>query len=317
MVNDSIHNFQQTTSHILMIRPVRFAFNEQTAESNAFQDATATEDPETVQSKALREFDMMVDNLRGFGIDVIVIEDTPDPHTPDAIFPNNWISFHQVGNGTVYLYPMQAHNRRLERRMDILEILKRRFHISQIVDLSHFESEDKFLEGTGSLVLDRDYRIAYACLSPRTHEEIIKEFAQKMDYRVVSFHATDEHNKPIYHTNVIMCIGEQFAVICLECIQDEKERYHVRKTLEETNKEIIELSIEQVNRFAGNMLQLRSRKGERLLVMSTQAYQALLPDQLRRLEKYTQITYTNLNTIERNGGGSARCMIAEVHLASL
>ncbi|MDJ1481014.1 arginine deiminase-related protein [Cytophagaceae bacterium YF14B1] len=317
MTNDSIHNFQQTTSHILMIRPVRFAFNEQTAESNAFQDATATEDPETIQSKALREFDMMVDNLRGFGIDVTVIEDTPDPHTPDAIFPNNWISFHQAGNGTIYLYPMQAHNRRLERRMDIIEILKRRFHISQIVDLSHFESEDKFLEGTGSLVLDRDYRIAYACLSPRTHEELLKEFAQKMDYRVVSFHATDEHNKPIYHTNVIMCIGEQFAVICLECIQDEKERYHVRKTLEETNKEIIELSIEQVNRFAGNMLQLRTRKGERLLVMSSQAYQALLPDQLRRLEKYTQITYTNLNTIERNGGGSARCMIAEVHLAPL
>ncbi|MDJ1469186.1 arginine deiminase-related protein [Cytophagaceae bacterium DM2B3-1] len=317
MTNDSIHNFQQTTSHILMIRPVRFAFNEQTAESNAFQDATATEDPETIQSKALREFDMMVDNLRGFGIDVTVIEDTPDPHTPDAIFPNNWISFHQAGSGTIYLYPMQAHNRRLERRMDIIEILKRRFHISQIVDLSHFESEDKFLEGTGSLVLDRDYRIAYACLSPRTHEELLKEFAQKMDYRVVSFHATDEHNKPIYHTNVIMCIGEQFAVICLECIQDEKERYHVRKTLEETNKEIIELSIEQVNRFAGNMLQLRSRKGERLLVMSTQAYQALLPDQLRRLEKYTQITYTNLNTIERNGGGSARCMIAEVHLSPL
>ncbi|MDJ1505984.1 citrulline utilization hydrolase CtlX [Xanthocytophaga agilis] len=317
MANDSIHNFQQTTSHILMIRPVRFAFNEQTAESNAFQDATATEDPETVQSKALREFDMMVDNLRGFGIDVTIIEDTPDPHTPDAIFPNNWISFHQTGNGTVYLYPMQAHNRRLERRMDIIEMLKRRYHISQIVDLSHFESEDKFLEGTGSLVLDRDYRIAYACLSPRTHEELLKEFAQKMDYRVVSFHATDEHNKPIYHTNVIMCIGEQFAVICLECIQDEKERYHVRKTLEETNKEIIELSIEQVNRFAGNMLQLRTRKGERLLVMSSQAYQALLPDQLRRLEKYTQITYTNLNTIERNGGGSARCMIAEVHLAPL
>lgn len=317
MTNSSIHNVQQTTSHILMIRPVRFAFNEQTAESNAFQDATIAEDAETVQAKALREFDRMVESLRGFGIDVTVIEDTPDPHTPDAIFPNNWISFHQHSNGTVYLYPMQAHNRRLERRMDIIEALKRRFHISKIVDLSHYESENKFLEGTGSLVLDRDFRIAYACLSPRTHEELLKDFAQKMDYRVVAFHATDEQNRPIYHTNVIMCIGEQFAVICLECIHDEKERYHVQKTLEETNKDIIELSIEQVHRFAGNMLQLRTKKGDKLLVMSTQAYYALLPDQLRRLEKYTQITYFDLLTIERNGGGSARCMIAEVHLPQL
>jgi hypothetical protein len=313
----STHTFEQTTSHILMIRPVRFAFNEQTADSNAFQDTTARQEAEAVQEKALREFDVMVENLRGFGIDVIVIEDTPDPHTPDAVFPNNWISFHRHGNGTVYLYPMQAHNRRLERRSDIVELLKRRFHISQIVDLSHYEADQKFLEGTGSLVLDRDYRIAYACLSPRTHEELLKEFAQKLDYELVAFHAVDEQHRAIYHTNVIMCVGELFAIVCLECIPDENERNLVRTTLQKTNKDVIEISIEQVHRFAGNMLQLRSRRGDRLLVMSSQAYHALLPDQIRRLEKYTQITYSDLSTIERNGGGSARCMIAEVHLPEL
>jgi len=317
MFNSSTHTFEQTTSHILMIRPVRFAFNEQTAASNAFQDPTALEAAEAAQAKALREFDAMADNLRGLGIDVIVIEDTPEPHTPDAIFPNNWISFHQHGDGTVYLYPMQAPNRRLERRSDIIELLKRRFRISKVVDLSAYEAENKFLEGTGSMVLDRDYRIAYACLSPRTDAELLAEFAGKMDYRVVAFHATDEQQKPIYHTNVIMCIGERFAVICLDCITNEKERSHVKQTLTETNKEIIEISIDQVYRFAGNMLQLRTQSGEGLLVMSSQAYYALQPDQLRRLEKYTQITYSDLLTIERNGGGSARCMIAEIHLPEL
>ncbi len=317
MLPYSTHTFEQTTSHILMIRPVRFAFNEQTAASNAFQDPTALPEAETVQEKALREFDVMVENLRGLGIDITIVEDTPDPHTPDAIFPNNWISFHRHGNGTVYLYPMQAHNRRLERRSDIIELLKRKFHISKIVDLSHYETENKFLEGTGSLVLDRDYRVAYACLSPRTDAELLNEFAQKMDYRVVSFHATDEQQTPIYHTNVIMCVGERFVVICLECIADEAERKQVERMLQETNKEVIEISIDQVHRFAGNMLQLRIRRGEGLLVMSSQAYYALLPDQIRKLEKYTQITYSDLATIERNGGGSARCMIAEIHLPAL
>jgi hypothetical protein len=297
-----------------MIRPVRFAFNEQTADSNAFQDPAAREAAETVQQKAVREFDAMVDNLRGFGVDVTVIEDTPDPHTPDAVFPNNWVSFHRIGDGTVYLYPMQAPNRRLERRTDILEMLQQRFQISKTVDLSHYEAQNRFLEGTGSMVLDRDYRIAYACLSPRTDDALLREFAEKMDYDVVAFHATDEQGKPIYHTNVIMCVGERFAVVCLECIADETERTAVRKALEDSNKEIVEISIEQVNRFAGNMLQVRNRRNDRLLVMSSQAYHALLPHQLQQLEKYTQITYSDLTTIERNGGGSARCMMAEIHL---
>lgn len=307
----------QTTSHILMIRPVRFAFNEQTASSNAFQNPMALQEAADTQAKALREFDEMVDELRGSGVDVIVVEDTEDPHTPDAIFPNNWISFHLLGGGTVCLYPMQAPNRRLERRTDILELLRKRFKISQVVDFSHYESENKFLEGTGSLVLDRDFRVAYACLSPRTDADLLKEFGEKMDFRIVSFHATDEENKPIYHTNVVMCIGERFAVVCLDCIRDEKERERVRTTLEQSRKEVIEISIEQLYRFAGNMLQLRTKRGEGLLVMSAQAYNSLLPDQLRRLEKYTQITYSDIQTIERNGGGSARCMIAEIHLPEL
>lgn len=301
----------QTTSHILMIRPVRFAFNEQTAESNAFQDpkaATAV----AVQEQALLEFDRMAEGLRNMGIDVMVLEDTPEPHTPDSIFPNNWVSFH--ADGTVCLYPMQAPNRRLERRKDIIDELGKKFAVSRTIDFSSHEAEEKFLEGTGSLVLDRVNKIAYACLSPRTDATLLKEFSEQMNYRIVSFTATDEHAKPIYHTNVIMMLGDHFAVICLESIIHDDERTLVRKTLEATGKQIIEISLEQLTRFAGNMLQLQNRQGEKVLVLSTQAYRSLLPEQLQQLEKYSHVFYSDLSTIERNGGGSARCMIAEVHL---
>ncbi len=302
----------QTTSHILMIRPVRFAFNEQTAESNAFQDPTAREAAEAAQDEALKEFDAMVENLRGHGIDVTVVTDTPEPHTPDAIFPNNWVSFHD--NGTICLYPMQAPNRRLERREDIIEQLKRNFQVEMVLDFSDYEQCNKFLEGTGSMVLDRVNRIAYACLSPRTDAEVLKDFGSKLGYQIVSFTATDEKGKHIYHTNVVMSIGETFAVVCLECIRDEKERLFVQKTIANTDREVIAISIEQLQRFAGNMLQLRTKQGEGLLVLSTQAYRSLLPDQIQRLERHTNLIYHDLYTIERNGGGSARCMIAEVHL---
>ncbi len=304
----------QTTPYLLMIRPVRFAFNEQTAASNAFQDPAAQIEAETVQQKALNEFDAMVASLRGFGVDVTVVEDTPEPHTPDAIFPNNWISFHELNGGTVCLYPMQAPNRRPERRPDIIEQLKTRFRITHVLDFSAGENEGKHLEGTGSMVLDRDFRVAYACLSPRTDAGLLDEFARQMDYRTVSFHATDEQGKAIYHTNVVMCIAERFAVVCLDCIRDAGEREQVRRTLEASRKEIIEISIEQLYRFAGNMLQIRNVRREILLVMSAQAYQSLLPDQVRQLEKHTRIMSSDLQTIERNGGGSARCMIAEIHL---
>lgn len=304
----------QTTCYLLMIRPVRFAFNEQTAISNAFQNPAALLEAETAQEKALNEFDAMVGSLRGFGVDVTVIEDTPEPHTPDAVFPNNWVSFHELNGGTVCLYPMQAPNRRLERRVDIIEQIKGRFQIAHVLDFSTHEAEDRFLEGTGSMVLDRDFRVAYACLSPRTDAGLLSEFARKMDYRTVSFHATDEQGKPIYHTNVVMCVGERFAVVCLDCIRDAEEREQVRNTLESCRKEIIEISMDQLYRFAGNMLQIRNVRREILLVMSAQAYQALLPDQLRQLEKHTRVMSSDLQTIERNGGGSARCMIAEIHL---
>jgi hypothetical protein len=301
----------QTTSHILMIRPVRFAFNEQTAESNAFQDPEAAK-AVAVQEKALLEFDKMAEGLRNLGVDVTIIEDTPEPHTPDAIFPNNWVSFH--ANGIVCLYPMYAQNRRLERRHDIIEQLKKKFSVTNILDFTGYEDAQKFLEGTGSMVLDRINRIAYACISPRTDVEVLKEFSQKMNYRLVSFTATDDREKQIYHTNVVMSVGDKFAVICLESILDKIERNHVLETLNETGKDVIDISIDQLKRFAGNMLQVQNKDGEAILVMSTQAYRSLMPEQLRKLEKYNQMFYTDLSTIERNGGGSARCMIAEIYL---
>ena len=298
-----------------MIRPVRFAFNEQTAGNNAFQDPAALHAAEDVQVRALSEFDALVESLRSHGVDVTVVSDTPEPHTPDAIFPNNWVSFHD--NGTVCLYPMYAADRRLERRPELIEDLKKRFHVDMVLDFSDHEQSGKYLEGTGSMVLDRDNRIAYACLSPRTDAELLAEFSKTMQYRVVSFHALDHKGRAIYHTNVVMAVGTTFAVICLESVPNDAERANVKRTLEETGKEVIEISLEQLNRFAGNMLQLQTKSGEPLLVMSTQAYRALLPEQVQRLEKHTQLIYSDLYTIEQNGGGSARCMIAEVHLPNL
>jgi hypothetical protein len=303
----------QTTSHILMVRPVRFGFNEQTAESNAFQNQEAAAQlRETAQQSALREFDQMVNRLRTFGVDVLVVEDTPEPHTPDSIFPNNWISFHQ--DGTVCLYPMQAENRRLERSLQVFDNLKETFEIDNIIDFTNYERQGLFLEGTGSMVLDRENKIAYACLSPRTDETVFQDFANQMVYQMVTFHATDASGKEIYHTNVVMSIGDLFAVICLESIQDQKERDLVRHTLELSGKEVIEITMEQLNHFAGNMLQVINQEKESLLVMSTQAYQSLTLKQILALEKYASLVVSDLHTIETNGGGSARCMMAEVFL---
>lgn len=291
-----------------MIRPVNFGFNEQTAESNAFQSRSAEAD---VQNNALKEFDAFVALLRENGVDVTVIEDTPAPHTPDSIFPNNWISFHDDGN--IFLYPMQAENRRLERRTDLIDQIRSRFKVNDINNLSHYEAENKFLEGTGSMVLDRDNKIAYACLSPRTNLDVLSSFCLQTGYRPVYFHSTDKNGKEIYHTNVMMCVGSKFVVICLETITDETERDQVTNAIALTGKEMVEISFEQMNRFAGNMLQVKNDK-EELLVMSEQAYRALLPEQVQKLEKYCRILHSSLNTIESNGGGSARCMMAEIHL---
>ena len=307
---------QQATSNILMIRPVRFGFNEETAESNAFQDVKlATETKNIAQEKALKEFDAMTQWLKNIGVNVIIVEDRPEPHTPDSIFPNNWISFHQ--SGKVILYPMQAQNRRLERRLDIIETLKNQFQVEKIIDLSHFESQNKFLEGTGSLVLDRNHKIAYACLSPRTNIEVLKAFEQEMGYKIIPFRAVDGNLKPIYHTNVLMCIGDVFAVICLQAIPDLDERLMVKQCLENSGKHIIEISLAQMNSFAGNMLLILNKKGEKYLVMSTNAYESLTTLQRNTLDDYAQLVHFDLTTIEGNGGGSARCMMAEVHLPEL
>ncbi|MEA5458147.1 arginine deiminase-related protein [Arcicella sp. LKC2W] len=303
----------QTTSNILMIRPVNFGFNQETAESNAFQDAEfGKQNQDKAQQIALKEFDEMVEQLQKSGVNVIVIEDTAEPHTPDSIFPNNWISFH--GNGSVIMYPMQAENRRLERREDIIEQIGETFYINRRIDLSGSEAENKFLEGTGSMVLDRKYKIAYACLSPRTHEDILKEFSVQMNYEIVSFNAIDGSGKQIYHTNVVMCIGDMFAVICLEAIPDLDERLMVRNSLEQSGKRVVEITLQQMNQFAGNMLEVKSVKGDKILVMSSSAYHSLTTKQIDILDDYCTIHHFDLSMIEGNGGGSARCMMAEIHL---
>ena len=303
----------QTTSNILMIRPVNFAFNEQTAESNAFQDAKAKSLTNNItQEEALREFDAMVSQLRAAGVNVMVYDDTLEPHTPDSIFPNNWVSFHH--SGKVCLYPMQAENRRLERRSDIIDDLRTKFHVEVVLDFTHFEKENKFLEGTGSMVLDRMHRTSYACISPRTNPEVLDAWAKQMNYKLVKFTSVDTHSKEVYHTNVVMCIGDTFAVICLESISDLDERLAVKTTLENSGKNVIEISLEQMNQFAGNMLLVKSLKGHNLLVMSTSAYNSLSRSQILELEEYAVIQHFDLTMIETCGGGSARCMMAEVHL---
>lgn len=296
-----------------MIRPVRFSFNEETAESNAFQDRKlAAQTKDVAQEDALREFDEMVRRLKVAGVSVTVYEDTIDPYTPDSIFPNNWVSLH--ASGKVVLYPMQAENRRLERRTDIIDDLARHYHISQIIDLTHFEQEGKFLEGTGSIVLDRMNRVGFACLSPRTHPDVLAEFDRQTGYRTVAFRAADASGKAVYHTNVVMCIGDTFAVVCLAAITNPDERLMVRHELEGLHKRVIDISLEQMASFAGNMLMVLTEKGQKLLVMSTRAFQSLSPRQVDLLDDYATLLQVDLAMIEGNGGGSARCMMAEIHL---
>jgi hypothetical protein len=292
-----------------MIRPVNFGFNAETAVNNAFQ--VAGQDA-AAQEKAKKEFDGFVQLLRQNGVDVTVVNDTPEPHTPDSIFPNNWVSFHN--DGTIILYPMFAVNRRQERKPEVIQQIGSRFDIRHTVDLTTYEPQDKFLEGTGSMVLDRDKKIAYACISPRTDKTILSDFAKKMNYRPVAFTAVDEKGRAIYHTNVMMCVADKYVVICLDSIADATERAMVVEVIKESGKEIITITLEQMNHFAGNMLQVENVKGKKLLVMSSQAYMALSADQVKKLESYNQILYASLDTIETNGGGSARCMMAEVFL---
>jgi hypothetical protein len=303
----------QATADVLMIRPVQFAGNEQTAGSNKFQRLDISAHADTVQTAALSEFDALVTSLQQAGVAVHVFADNPQPHTPDSIFPNNWVSFH--ADGTVVLYPMLAPNRRLERRLDLIEALdlQRGFQVTRTLDLTHREAEQKFLEGTGSLVLDRAHRVAYACLSPRTDIDVLGEFSQRMDYDIVAFEAFDADGAAIYHTNVLMSVGEKFAAVCLDCIEPTR-RTAVGDMLRSTGHELIELSVQQMSRFAGNMLQLRGQRGDRIIAMSDSAYRSLDSGQLAALERHGRIVSVAIPTIERLGGGSVRCMIAEVHL---
>ena len=293
-----------------MIRPVNFGFNEQTAGSNAFQIRDAKDDD--ANRKAQTEFDGMVNALCGDGVDVTVIDDTPEPYTPDSIFPNNWVSFH--ADGEVYLYPMQAENRRLERREDIIAKLEDRFSVKHVIDLSRFEQENKFLEGTGSMVPDRENKIAYACISPRTDRDVLDLFCEHAGYRPVTFDAVDEKGQAIYHTNVLMCVGTGFAVICLDSIPNPDEKLVVKESLSLTKKEIIDISFGQMKHFAGNMLEVKNSAGDTLIVMSQSAFDALLDEQKQILKKYGKLVHADIGTIETLGGGSARCMMAEVHL---
>lgn len=299
----------QHTSHLLMIKPVRFDFNTETAINNRFQVRSAGSD---IQEKALSEFEAFVTILQKNGMDVMVVEDSPEPHTPDSVFPNNWISFHE--DGTVVLYPMFAENRRLERKQQVLDALHQKFSIEQIIDLSGHETENIFLEGTGSMVLDRNNKIAYACLSPRTDKILFRKFCGLTGYRPVSFTAVDTDDQPIYHTNVMMCVAEKFVVICLDSIKDNAEKARVTQSILQSGKQVIDITYEQMNRFAGNMLQVHNREGNVFTVMSLQAYRSLTEKQLKQIENFNPVIYSDISTIETNGGGSARCMIAEVFL---
>ena len=310
---------QQTTNVILMVRPVSFRMNEQTTVNNYYQKDFSTSHKMTasaVHASAQKEFDDLVIKLQNHGVVVIVVNDTETPSTPDSLFPNNWISFHQ--NGDVALYPMFAKNRRLERREDVLETLESKgFVIENIVDYTEAEEEGIFLEGTGSMVLDRQHRIAYCALSPRADEELFIEFCEDFEYTPVLFTANQTVNnqrEAIYHTNVMMCVAEQFAIICLAAIDDKKERKNVLKHLKETGKEVIDITEQQINAFAGNMLQVKGANEQHYLVMSSSAYHSLRKDQLQKIEKYNAIIHSSLDIIETCGGGSARCMMAEVFL---
>lgn len=303
---------KQITNTVLMVRPVRFRMNEETVVNNYFQEEMDLKNEE-INRQAQQEFDAFVHKLREVGVKVIGVDDIYEQNTPDSVFPNNWITFHQ--NGNVAIYPMFAENRRRERREDILDKVEEEgFLIENVYDYTDAEQENIFLEGTGAMVLDRVHRKAYCALSPRADEELFIEFCEDFEYTPVIFRAyqkVDGKQVPIYHTNVMMALGENFAVVCLDTITDKSERKNLLHHLKEDKKEIISITPEQMCQYAGNMLQVQG-KGSTYLVMSDAAYNVLTPQQIQTIEKYTQILHSNLETIETCGGGSARCMLAEV-----
>lgn len=292
-----------------MIRPVNFSFNAETAVNNAFQVKGKSDD---AQTKASSEFDGFVQKLRNQDILVTVIDDTPVPYTPDSIFPNNWVSFHD--DGSIVLYPMFAENRRAERKQHVLDIIQQHFLHGRIIDLTGAEVKQTFLEGTGSMVLDRGNKIAYACLSPRTDKILVEQFCQLLHFKPITFNAHDQNGCEIYHTNVMMCVADRYVVICLASVTDRLEREKLITSFRDTRKTVIEITPDQMNAFAGNMLQVRNTSGECLLVMSSQAYHSLTENQQTILAGFNPIIHADISTIETNGGGSARCMMAEIFL---
>jgi len=300
----------QTTAHILMVRPTRFERNQQTQSSNAFQNQTLT--MHHAQETALAEFDQYVAKLEAAGVNVFVMNDVNDVHTPDSIFPNNWVSFHE--DGTVFLYPMEAENRRAERNFAYLEQLQKTFQMNELHDLSFFENEGVYLEGTGSLVLDRVNRIAYVCRSSRSDAKAIQHWAKLSRYRVFEFSATDEQGTAIYHTNVMMSIGRQVAFVCMDSLCRPEERIALSNLLEDTGKVLIALSLAQMKAFAGNVLEVCNVAGDAILAMSDRAWNSFTKCQKNLMTQYVKPLHTNLDTIETLGGGGARCMIAEIHL---
>ena len=301
-----MHN--QSTHSILMVRPAAFGFNEQTAESNAFQNKLTIESS-GINQLVQEEFEAFVQKLRANEIDVLVIEDDPVAKNPDAVFPNNWISLHS--DGTVVLYPMCTPNRRTERRPDIIEILKQNYSVSKVIDLSFQESENRFLEGTGSIIFDHINKLAYACLSPRTDKDLFIDTCKLLGYDPVYFDAVDANGTAVYHTNVLMCVAEQFVVICLEAVQDAKEREMIQASFKRAGQEIIDISYGQMSHFAGNLLSLKNKAGKLFLAASQSAVGSLSSHQVKRIEKYCTILPLPIPTIETIGGGSARCMMAE------
>ncbi len=307
---------RQTANAIMMIRPVKFGFNEETAISNVFQQKDKTDEVD-IQSAAIKEFDEFVSLLRKQNIEVVTFEDTPVPHTPDSIFPNNWISTHQ--DGTVILYPMMAPSRRMERRADIIDSLENIYHfkVNRQLDYSHFENEGKYLEGTGSIVFDYANKIAYANISDRTEAAILQEVCLELDYEMVAFRAVDKKGKDIYHTNVVMCIGEAFATICLQAIPDDDQRQMVKNKLLLTNHEIVDINYDQLYAFAGNMIQVRNMQEQNFIILSQTAFDTLDEKQKKILRKNGTLLPVSIPTIEKYGGGSVRCMVAALHLPKL
>lgn len=298
-------------STILMIRPASFGYNDETAANNFFQHHPDIS-REDLQAKALAEFDAMVETLRQQEVDVLVLADSKEPPKPDAVFPNNWLS--TSPDGKIFIYPMYAANRRTEKRDELLKQLAEQFIVSDVQDWSEYEAEGRFLEGTGSMVIDHEHEMIYAAISERTSLAVLEKFASGNGFQAIVFLATDTEGKPVYHTNVVMALGEKFAVLCEEAIEEEWELIAVTQLLETSHHTIIPITREQMYAFAGNMLEIKNRKGESLIVLSETAMQALRPEQLKKLESFGRLIPVAVPTIEKVEGGSVRCMMAEIFL---